>query len=224
MPEATPTNTSTAVVEANALTFSYGTREVVNIEHFQLAAGESIAVIGPSGCGKTTFLHMLAGLLKPTSGRIHLLGSDITAMSDTELDHFRGQQVGMVFQRLLLMPALNVRQNVELAQQLARKPRDKARIDALLKQLSLVDFAQHKPRMLSQGQAQRVAIARALVHNPALVLADEPTSALDDEQAVQALTLLKETATSAGAALLVVTHDQRVRGQLDRELEMGLPT
>lgn len=209
------------VIQVDDLTFGYDSRDVVDVQQFQLAAGESIAVIGPSGCGKTTFLHLLAGLLKPTTGRIKLLEREITDMHGAQLDRFRGQHLGMVFQRLLLMPALSVRQNIELAQRLARKPRDSARIEALLQQLGLTEFAHHKPRMLSQGQAQRVAIARALVHSPALVLADEPTSALDDEHARQALTLLKESAGAAGAALLVVTHDQRVHGQLDRELEMG---
>ena len=208
------------VVDVVALGFRYGLHDVVNLEQFRLATGESAAVIGPSGCGKTTFLHLLAGLLKPRTGNISILGNEITEMSGAQLDRFRGQHMGMVFQRLFLMPALTVRQNIELAQRLARKPRDDARIDALLQQLGLAELAHHKPRMLSQGQAQRVAIARALVHGPALVLADEPTSALDDEHARQALTLLRDSTQAAGAALLVVTHDQRVRGQLDHELDM----
>ena len=195
--------------------------QVVGIDKFLLNARESMAVIGPSGCGKTTFLHLLAGLLSPTSGSIGVLGEDITKMTSAQLDRFRGQHIGMVFQRLLLMPALSVRQNIELARQMARKPRDGARVDRLLEQLGLLDFQQHKPRMLSQGQAQRVAIARALVHEPVLVLADEPTSALDDDRANDALALLQTSATAAGASLLVVTHDQRVRGKLDREFEMA---
>ena len=178
-------------------------------------------VLGPSGCGKTTFLHLLAGLLKPTSGNVEILGDDITRMGGAQLDRFRGQHIGMVFQRLLLMPALTVRQNIELAQRLSRKPRDTTRIDALLDQLGIAELSNQKPRTLSQGQAQRVAIARALVHGPAVVLADEPTSALDDDHALAALELLRESATDAGAALLIVTHDQRVRGRLDRELDMA---
>ena len=212
------------VIDADALTFRYGTEDIVSIEHFQLRAGESLAVLGASGCGKTTFLHLLAGLLKPTTGQIKLLDQDITAMSGAELDRFRGRHIGMVFQRLFLMPALNVRQNVELAQRLSRQPIDASRIGSLLEQLGLDGVAHHKTRILSQGQAQRVAIARALVHQPAIVLADEPTSALDDGNSVQAMTLLKEAAANAGSALLVVTHDQRLRGQLDRELEMSAPS
>ena len=209
------------VIDIEALTFSYGSRAVVDLAQFQLSAGESMAVIGSSGCGKTTFLHLLAGLLKPTAGKICILGSDITQMAGTALDRFRGQHIGMVFQRLFLLPALTVHQNIALAQRLARKPLDAARIDALLQQLDISSLSHQKPRTLSQGQAQRVAIARALVHSPALVLADEPTSALDDEHAMQALNLLKETTAAVGASLLVVTHDQRVRGQLDHEFEMA---
>lgn len=208
------------VIDIDGLTFSYGARAVVDLAQFQLAAGESMAVIGSSGCGKTTLLHLLAGLLKPSAGQIRILGSDITQMAGAELDRFRGQNIGMVFQRLFLMPALTVHQNIALAQRLARQPLDEARISALLQQLDIADLSHRKPRMLSQGQAQRVAIARALVHSPALVLADEPTSALDDEHALQALGLLQETTAAVGASLLVVTHDQRVRGQLDHEFEM----
>ncbi len=209
------------VIDVFDLVFRYGEHEAVNLERFQVSAGESVAVIGPSGCGKTTFLHLLAGLLQPTAGNIRILGREITKMSGAEIDRFRGQRLGMVFQRLLLMSALTVHQNIALAQRLARKPGDKSRIDTLLQQLGVAELAHRKPRMLSQGQAQRVAIARALVHGPAIVLADEPTSSLDDDHAGAALKLLRDSARAAGAALLVVTHDQRIRGQLDREFDMA---
>ena len=208
------------VLEAQELTFDYDGSRSLNVGQFALSAGESVAVLGPSGCGKTTFLHLLAGLLQPTAGRIRILGSEIGPMSGAALDRFRGQHIGMVFQRLFLMPGLTVWENVALAQRLARKPHEPARVDTLLEDLGLGEFAQRKPRTLSHGQAQRVAIARALVHRPEIVLADEPTSALDDDNSRQALRLLKDVTQAAGAALLVVTHDQRVRGELDREFDM----
>ena len=139
------------------------------------------------------------------------------------MDRFRGQHIGLVFQRFHLMPALTVRDNVLLAQRLARATIEPAQVEALFERINLTGLAHHKPSMLSQGQAQRVAIARALVHGPELVMADEPTSALDDESAEQALALLKEAVQAVGAALLVVTHDQRVRGHLGREFEMSVP-
>ncbi|MEO1245323.1 MAG: ATP-binding cassette domain-containing protein [Pseudomonadota bacterium] len=217
------TDPATLAVDVAGLEFSYGDNTVVSMERCQLARGRSLAVIGASGCGKTTFLHLLAGLIRPAAGAIRVLGQDLTELSGTPLDRFRGRNIGLVFQRLHLLPALSVLENVLLAQRLAGGRIDAARVAALLEQLDLDGLEQHKPSMLSQGQAQRVAIARALVHGPELIMADEPTSALDDGHAEQALALLKTSAETVGAALLVVTHDQRVCGCLDGEFEMRVP-
>lgn len=179
-----------------------------------------MAVIGPSGCGKTTFLHLLAGLMRPGAGVIKVLGQDLSILRGAGLDRFRGQHMGLVFQRLHLLPALTVLDNVLLAQRLARVPVERERVAALFDRLDLSGLEDRKPARLSQGQAQRVAIARALVHGPDLVMADEPTSALDDRNAAQALDLLEVCVRAVGAALLVVTHDRRVRGRLDHEFEM----
>ncbi|MEO0575679.1 MAG: ABC transporter ATP-binding protein [Pseudomonadota bacterium] len=213
-----------AAINATDLCFRYGSKTVLDISRFDLAQGEDIAVIGPSGCGKTTFLHVLAGLARPSSGVIHVLGQDLSRLKSGHLDRFRGQRIGMVFQRLHLLPALSVRDNVLLAQRLARVPVDDDRVSDLFARLDLTELVDHKPSMLSQGQAQRVAIARALVHGPQLVLADEPTSALDDRRADEAIELLRESAQAVGAALLVVTHDQRVRGRLSREFSLEQPS
>lgn len=213
---------SSCAIRVADLRFTYGEHPVVEVSTCHLGRGESMAVIGPSGCGKTTFLHLLAGLIRPGGGSIHILGQDLAALHGSKLDRFRGQHIGLVFQRFHLLPALTVRENVLLAQRLARVPLDRERIKTLFEQLGLTGLENRKPAMLSQGQAQRVAIARALVHGPRLVMADEPTSALDDRHASQALALLQESALAAGAALLVVTHDQRVRGHLDHEFELGL--
>ena len=214
---------ATLAVDAADLDFRYRDRTVVRMERCQLDRGRSMAVIGPSGCGKTTFLHLLAGLIRPGSGAIRILGQDLAELRGAKLDRFRGRNIGLVFQRFHLLPALNVRENVLLAQRLAGGRIDAARVAELLEQLDLGGLEHHKPSMLSQGQAQRVAIARALVHSPEIIMADEPTSALDDRNAEQALTLLQGSAQTVGAALLVVTHDQRVRGCLDDEFEMQVP-
>lgn len=213
----------TAAIEVADLEFSYRDRTVLQVGQCRLGSRESMAVIGPSGCGKTTFLHLLAGLLHPTSGTLRVLGQDLAQLRGSRMDRFRGRHIGLVFQRFHLLPALTVRENVLLAQRLARTGVDEARAEALFARLQLAGLEDHRPSMLSHGQAQRVAIARALVHGPQLVMADEPTSALDDEHAVGALELLREAARAAGAALLVVTHDQRVRGRLDHEFEMAAP-
>lgn len=210
----------TAAIDVTDLSFSYGDRRVVDLGRFELAKGASLAVIGPSGCGKTTLLHLLAGLIRPDTGRIHVLGQDLSELSDTALDRFRGRSIGLVFQRFHLLPALNVRENALLAMKLARSKPDREKVEELFHRLGLEGLERHKPSMLSQGQAQRVAIARALVHGPPIVMADEPTSALDDGNAAEVIELLRESVAAAGAALLVVTHDQRVRGLLDSEHEL----
>ena len=210
-------------IEVTELRFDHGERTIVDINRCQLAIGQSMAVIGPSGCGKTTFLHLLAGLIRPRSGVIRILDRDLSQLRGSHLDRFRGRHLGLVFQRLHLLPALTVHENVLLAQRLARVPMDPTRVEALFDRLNLTGLERHRPSMLSQGQAQRVAIARALAHRPALLMADEPTSALDDHHAEEAVALLRESARAAGAALLVVTHDQRVRGHLEHEFEMATP-
>jgi len=216
-------NPVTLAIDAADLDFSYRDRAVVSMERCQLERGRSMAVIGPSGCGKTTFLHLLAGLIRPGAGTVRILGQDLAELSGAKLDRFRGRNIGLVFQRFHLLPALNVRDNVLLAQRLSGGRVDAGRVTTLLEQLDLGGLEHHKPSMLSQGQAQRVAIARALVHSPELIMADEPTSALDDQHAERALALLRSSAQTVGAALLVVTHDQRVRGSLDSEFEMQVP-
>ncbi|MEL6446552.1 MAG: ATP-binding cassette domain-containing protein [Pseudomonadota bacterium] len=208
-------------VEVEDLRFAYGDELTVDVSKFALEPGQSVAVIGPSGCGKTSFLHLLAGLLRPQSGSVRLLGQDLAELRGASMDRFRGKNLGLVLQRFHLIKALTVRENVLLADKLARAKAGGDTVDTLLKRLNIDAVAQHKPSMLSQGQAQRAAIARALVHKPPIVMADEPTSALDDEHAAEAIGLLRDAVSEAGATLIVVTHDQRVRGMLDRDFDFG---
>ena len=210
-------------VDVHNLRFGYGDQLVVNVDRFTLEQGKSVAVIGPSGCGKTSFMHLLAGLLTPDAGRIELLGEDLTALQGAALDRFRGRTIGLVLQRFHLLRALSVRQNIALASKLAGTGSKPAGLDELLRRLNLMEVVNHKPAMLSFGQAQRTAIARALVHRPRIVLADEPTSGLDDENAASAIDLLKRAVADSGAALLVVTHDQRIRGSLDADFDFRAP-
>jgi putative ABC transport system ATP-binding protein len=210
------------VIEINDLVFGYD-QPLLNIDHFALAQSESIAVLGPSGCGKTTFMHLLTGLLRPNSGSIRINGTEITTLSESLIDRLRGQHIGIVFQRLHLVPSITVIENLLLAQRLARKSADRPYAITLLEQLDIVDLINKKPGQLSQGQAQRVAIARAVVHRPQLLVADEPTSALDDQNAKEALTLLTSLTASTGAALMVVTHDERVRSLMTRTHDLVNP-
>lgn len=204
------------------LSFAYGGGPALCFPALELAAGESCALIGPSGCGKTTLMHLVAGLLTPTRGTVRVQGQVLSELAGSALDRFRGRHIGIVFQRLHLLSALSVMENLLIAQRCARVPRDAGAALFLLDALGVGAFADRRPDTLSQGQAQRVALARALVHRPALLLADEPTSSLDDANASLALDLLHAQARACGAALLVVTHDARVRGRLDREVHLEM--
>lgn len=208
-------------VDVRGLRYAYGSDDTLTLASFSLPQGQSCAVIGPSGCGKTTFVHLLAGLLTPSAGSVKVLGQELTLLSESARDRFRGRHIGFVFQQFHLLPALTVYDNLTLAQRLARRNEQAPPVEQLLDRLGIAELAARRPRELSHGQAQRVAIARALAHRPALVIADEPTSALDDKHCDDALALLRELTEASGAALLVVTHDQRVKGQLAQEFALG---
>lgn len=212
---------STPTLSIKDLKFSYGATPLLDIESFHLAAKERVAVMGPSGCGKTTFMHLVAGLIRPNQGTITLKDADITQLDEWEVDRIRGKHIGIVFQRLHLMPAISVLNNLLLAQKLARVEQNKTSAMGILDRLGIADYANTLPNQLSQGQAQRGAIARALVHDPDLVIADEPTSALDSGNAEEAINLLSELSETIGFSLLVVTHDERVRNAMDRVYPLG---
>jgi putative ABC transport system ATP-binding protein len=197
--------------ELTGVEHRYGTTRVLDVPAWRAEAGDAWLLAGPSGSGKSTLLHILAGVLRPSQGRVVVAGTDLATLSSHALDRWRGRTVGLVPQRLHLIGAVRVADNLRLAQTLAGLPADDARIVALLQAVQIADLAHRYPRELSQGQAQRVAIARAVVNRPALVLADEPTANLDDAHAAAALELLRTQALEAGATLVVASHDARVR-------------
>ena len=169
-------------------------------------AGTFTAVMGPSGSGKSTLLHCAAGLDKPTSGRVTLVGTDLKGKSETKLTVLRREHVAFIFQSFNLMPALNVEQNVTLPTLLAGREPDQAWVDQVIARVGLSQRVRHRPGELSGGQQQRVAIARALAAGPSVVFADEPTGALDTNTALEVLTLMREL-VSAGQTIVMVTHD-----------------
>jgi putative ABC transport system ATP-binding protein len=199
----------------------YGGQEVIRIDTWSAPQGEQWLMLGPSGSGKTTVLHVLAGILRPTAGSASIAGQDLSALSAAELDCFRGRNIGIVLQRLHLLPSLTVAENVQLAQFLAGLPQDHARVHEVLAGLDLADKAQARPHALSHGQAQRAAIARAVVNRPRLLLADEPTSNLDDARCEQAIDLLLTQAAACGATLVIATHDQRVKARVANHFQLG---
>jgi putative ABC transport system ATP-binding protein len=208
------------VLVLDGLARAYGTRTVVQIPSWAVAAGQHSLILGPSGSGKTTLLHLIAGLLRPSRGSVRVAGQDLGALTPAQLDAFRGTMVGIVLQRLHLIAALTVRDNLRLARTLARLPPDPRRIDTLIVDLGLATLAGARPSRLSEGEAQRVAIGRALVNHPALILADEPTSALDDANCAAVFALLRTQAEASGATLVIATHDARLQPFFQHRLEL----
>lgn len=200
--------------ELSGILHRYGAVTAVEVAEWRAAAGDAWLLAGQSGSGKSTLLHILAGLTRPTVGSVTVNGTNITALSESARDRWRGRNVGLVPQRLHLVGALDVRDNLRLARTLAGLPADDDRIAALLEAVGVIELSRRLPKQLSQGQAQRVAIARAVLNRPVLLLADEPTANLDDAHAAQALELLRAQAIGARATLVVASHDARVRSLL----------
>ena len=189
---------------------------------FSIPKGSFVVIKGRSGSGKTTLLSLLAGLDRPDAGALEVSGYRLDAGTFPDLDRYRQEMVGMVFQSFNLMPTLNVRENVELPGHLAGKNihtlRDKS--DALLERLSLYDRALHMPGQLSGGEMQRVAIARALINDPAVILADEPTGNLDGRSAEAVVQLLSEFHREDGRTLVMATHSSIADSHADRILHL----
>ena len=185
----------------------------------EVAGGEFVALCGPSGCGKSTLLMAAGGLLEPTSGSVHVDGTNLYSLNQDGRARFRAENIGFVFQQFHLIPYLDVRDNI-LAASLATGTGDKDRAGELLEHFGLTHRAHHVPAALSTGEKQRTAMARALFNNPGLILADEPTGNLDRDNAETLLEQLS-TFTVDGGAVLLVTHDTRVEERAARTLEIS---
>jgi len=190
-------------------TFGDGAGAVRALTEVDLAlpAGSFTAVMGPSGSGKSTLLTCVAGLERPTDGRVLIAGEDITDWTEDQRTRFRRERIGFVFQAFHLMPYLTAEQNIGLPLRLAGRRPDRPRVQDLLDRVGLGERAGHLPSALSGGQQQRVAIARALVAEPAIVLADEPTGALDSATAHEVLGLLRACVDDLHQTVVMVTHD-----------------
>lgn len=206
------------MIKTNQLTFQYSTDLQFHFPDMHCMQGSHWLILGQSGCGKSTLLHLLGGLLNPTGGEVVIKEQDLTTLSTDELDHFRGQNIGIVFQQSHLIKALTVEENLLTAQYLAGAPQDKKTVAALLERLNIGDKAKKKPQQLSLGERQRVSIARALVNNPALILADEPTSSLDDVNCKEVVKLLLEQSKAFNATLIIVTHDGRLKELFEHQI------
>lgn len=218
----------TALLEVSDLVKTFGTGEaetrVLRGLSLVLEAGEMAALLGPSGSGKSTLLTILGTLMKPTSGRYAMLGTDLVAAGDTELTEFRNRHIGFVFQFHNLLPDFTALENVVFPTAV-REGREtaaaRARGRELLTRMGLgarIDFPSAK---LSGGQKQRVAVARALMNRPELVLADEPTGNLDRASAMQVMDLIAEINRDEGTTFLISTHDEKIAGLCRRQIVVG---
>ena len=183
--------------------------------------GEFLAVMGPSGCGKSTMLHLMGGLLTPTSGRIIIEGEDLTAASDSKRTDIRRRKIGFVFQRFNLFPTLTAEGNLRLAERIhGNGSEDPDRRREILRMLKLEDKMHHKPLELSGGEQQRVALARAVVNRPAIVLADEPTGNLDTENSALVLKMFRDLNDRFNQTIIMITHNPEAAAACQRIIQM----
>jgi len=207
------------MLAVRAVSHRYPNMLVLAVPDFELARDEHCALIGPSGVGKTTLLHILAGILRPTSGSVTLDGEVLYPAADRN-DRWRATRIGVIPQLLHLLPSLSALDNVRLAQYFVGNA-ESGTASVLLKDLGLQARLNARPERLSVGEQQRVAIARAIVNKPRLLLADEPTSSLDDASSERAVELLFEAARMTGALLVVATHDARIRERFARQVHLA---
>jgi ABC-type lipoprotein export system ATPase subunit len=211
------------MISVSNLSFSYSNQSI-QFPDFTLGKGEHLLLLGESGSGKTTLLHLMGGLLRFYSGSVRIENTELSSLSETALDQFRGQHIGFVFQRNHLITALSVEKNLMLSPYLSGLKIDHNRISQVLSRLGLSEKRKSRITELSQGQAQRVAIARAVLNKPSIIFADEPTSALDDTNCDRVMDLLLEVANENDSTLVVATHDHRLRKRISKEIKLNVST
>jgi putative ABC transport system ATP-binding protein len=202
------------MLKVENLIAGYRSGPITRLPALNVEQGQAALILGPSGSGKTTLLLAIAGLARKFGGAVSIAGVDPFSLAPSQRDEFRGRTLGFVFQDLHLVTGLSTLDNVLLAPFAAHQRQDKKRAEKLLDQLGLAGVA-HKPaERISRGQAQRAAIARAMLLKPQLLLADEPTASLDDEACETVAGLLQQAAAETGAALVIATHDARLKARI----------
>lgn len=208
------------MIQTKSLAFQYSPETSFEFPDIVLQEGEHLLILGKSGIGKTTLLHLLAGILRSKAGLITIDGQELSKLSTAQLDRFRGQHMGLVYQKPHFVQSLNLKENLFLVQHLADKGQDLNRVKEVLGQLDMLSQLNKSPRKLSQGQQQRASIAMAMVNKPSIILADEPTSSLDDENCKKVIQLLKDQSAEVGASLIVITHDARLKDQFQNSITL----
>jgi ABC-type lipoprotein export system ATPase subunit len=207
-----------AMIRISNLSYSYGSDNTLKFPDFSVQEGGTCLLLGESGSGKTTLLHLIGGLLRCQQGSVTIANTEITELSESGLDKFRGRNMGFIFQKNHLIQALTVKNNLLLAPFLGGIKQNENRVAEVLVPLGIQDKRHADIRQLSHGQAQRVAIARAILNKPAVILADEPTSALDDKNCERVIGLLLEVAATNKCTLLIATHDQRLKSNIPQQV------
>ena len=199
---------------------TYGSKETevkaLKSTNLEIEEGEFIAIVGPSGSGKSTLLHLLAGLDKPSSGKVLINDVNIYELSETEISKFRRRNIGFIFQFFNLIPILSVEENIKLPVLMDGKSVDKEYMNELMEVLGIEDRKKHLPGELSGGQQQITSIARALINKPAIIFADEPTGNLDSKNSGEVLQLLTSTIKKYKQTLVMITHDNSIAERADR--------
>lgn len=192
----------------------------VNDVSFEVEEGEFIAIIGPSGSGKTTILHTLAGLEKPTSGKVYFYDKSIYDMNKKDLTILRRQKIGIIYQFYNLIPTLNIEENITLPVELDKQKVDKKKLKEITTFLGIDNRRSHLPNEISGGQQQKVAIGRALIINPTIILADEPTGNLDTKSSNEIIQLLKKANKEYKQTIIMITHNLEIAKQADRIIQI----
>ncbi len=215
------------MIQAEKVTKTYrvGKVEVPALTGISLAvhAGEFVSIVGPSGSGKSTLFYILGGLTRATTGRVRIDGEDFAQLSDAELTRVRRRKIGFVFQKFNLLPTLDARSNITIAQDIAgvnNGAADPVHFDRIVSMLGMAGRLEHRPAEMSGGEQQRIALARALINKPAIVLADEPTGNLDSRNSDIVLGLLRQSNKELGQTVLMITHNPEAATIGDRILHM----
>lgn len=208
-------------IEGKNLVKKYGKGEAtvyaLNHTDFSMEKGEIVVILGPSGSGKSTLLNILGGLDKATEGFLMVDGVDLEKMSAKELELYRRDRLGFIFQSYNLTPDLTARENIEMTAELVKEPLP---VDELMEELGLVKYEKHFPKELSGGQQQRVAIARAMVKKPDLLLCDELTGALDSKSSRDVLRRIQAMNDTYGTTIVIITHNENIAGMADRVIRI----
>lgn len=208
-------------IEGKNLVKKYGKGEAtvyaLDRTDFSMEKGEIVVILGPSGSGKSTLLNILGGLDKATEGALMVDGVDLEKMSAKELELYRRDRLGFIFQSYNLTPDLTARENIEMTAELVKEPLP---VDELMEELGLVKYEKHFPKELSGGQQQRVAIARAMVKKPDLLLCDELTGALDSKSSRDVLRRIQEMNDTYGTTIVIITHNENIAGMADRVIRI----